>query len=103
MEMIQGIRPTSKASLKLQCLWVSNGDVDKARKLYDFFAEDVDLPDNDPAPQSWVVSARDVANGFVSWFRENQETLAQGLDFIRNMAGRGVPMTESQPLPEINE
>ena len=105
LEMIQAIRPTSKASLKLQCLWASNGDVDKAKKLYDFFAEDMkDLPDNDPIPLTWMDNARDMANGAMTWFRENQDTLAQGFEFVKGLLGKGtvVPEEPVEPLPEIN-
>ena len=104
LEMIQAIRPTSKASLKLQCLWASNGDVDKAKKLYDFFADDMkDLPDNDPIPATWMTNARDMANGAVGWFRENQDTLAQGWEFIRGMFAKAPVAEENVPLPQINE
>lgn len=108
MEMIRAIRPTSKASLKIQCLWASNGDVDKAQKLYDFFADGLEnLPENDPVPQSWSENLKDTANGLVGWFRDNQDTIAQGYEFIRNIiAGRGSalpPPGNIEPLPPINE
>ena len=101
--MIQAIRPTSKASLKLQCLWASNGDVDKAKKLYDFFVEDMpNLPDNDPVPVTWVDNAKDMANGAVSWFRDNQDTLAQGFEFIRGLFVKNGSEPPQPPLPNIN-
>ena len=34
LEMMQGIRPTSKATLKLQCLFCCKGDIDEAIVWY---------------------------------------------------------------------
>jgi hypothetical protein len=52
MQMVnQGLRATSKSSLKLQCLFCAKGDLKEAKELYDFFASDMpDLPDYDPVP-----------------------------------------------------
>ena len=50
----QGLRATSKSSLKLQCLFCAKGDLKEAKELYDFFASDMpDLPDQDPVPLTW--------------------------------------------------
>ena len=41
MQMVnQGLRATSKSSLKLQCLFCAKGDLKEAKELYDFFASD---------------------------------------------------------------
>ena len=40
--MIQNIRPTSKAALKMQCLYSCGGDIDKAAKLYEFMIKDME-------------------------------------------------------------
>lgn len=114
--MIQGIKPTSKATLKLQCLFATKGDIDEARKLYDFFAEDIpSLPDYDPAPQTWVDTTRQTAGGILSWIRDNQNTIATGYEMVRQMTGGKLPpltlpVTEqaaqaagTPPLPPINE
>jgi hypothetical protein len=106
LEMMQAIRPTSKASLKLQCLWACKGDVDEARKLYDYFAEDLpDLPLQDPIPPTWQESTKDTVNGLMSWLKENKETLAEGLEFARGMFSKTPPPAEPTPtpLPPINE
>lgn len=110
--MIQGIKPTSKATLKLQCLFATKGDIEEAKKLYDFFAEDIpSLPDFDPAPRDWMDSTKDVANGIVGWLGNNKNTLMQGYEIIRGMTGNrlpplvlGGPPVEAapEPLPDIN-
>lgn len=104
--MIQGIRPTSKATLKLQCMFCCRGNIDEATKLYDFFAKDMpNLPDYDPVAPTWIDSTKDVANGLMGWLKENQGTLAQGYEFIRSIIqSKGVlPSLEAPELPPINE
>lgn len=110
LEMIQALRPTSKATLKMQCLIICKADIEEAGKLYDFFAKDMpELPDFDPAPLTWVDNTKDMANGIMGWLKENQQTLVQGYDFIRSIvAKRGqlpdLPTAENAtPLPPINE
>ena len=104
--MIHAIRPTSKSSLKLQCLWACKGDVEEAKKLYDYFSEDLpDLPLTDPVPPTWQESTRDTVNGLLGWLRENQDTLAQGIDYIRSVFSKQqLPTVDAPtPLPTINE
>ena len=105
--MIQAIRPTSKATLKLQCLFACKGDIDESNKLYDYFAKDMpDLPDYDPVQPTWMDNTKDVVNGLIGWMKENQSTLAQGYDFIRGIVqNRALPPIEESgtPLPNINE
>lgn len=113
--MLQGIKPTSKASLKLQCLFICKADIEEASKLYDYFAKDMpNLPDFDPAPPTWVDNTKSTVNGLMGWIKENQDTLAQGYEFISTIiANRGMlpsiaPAAEAAEeaaedvLPEIN-
>ena len=110
LEMIQAIRPTSKATLKMQCIFATKGDIDEANKLYDYFAKDMpELPDYDPVPQTWVDNTKDAVNGLMGWVKENQGTLAQAYDFIRGIVqSRTMPPIGAEevveaPLPNINE
>lgn len=103
--MIQGIRPTSKAALKHQCLIISRGDIKNAKELYDYYMDGLeDLPMFDPVAPTWQESTKDTVNGLMGWFKENQETLVSGAQFIRDLiAKRGLPPAEpSAPLPPIN-
>ena len=114
LEMIQGIKPTSKATLKLQCLFATKGDIDEAKKLYDFFAEDIpSLPDFDPSPTTWVDSTKQTASDFFSWIKNNQNAIATGYEMVRQMTGGKLPpltltpppaevVDAPAPLPEIN-
>lgn len=105
--MIQAITPTSKTSLKQQCLFVTKGNLKEAKELYDFFAEDLkNLPDNDPVPPTWQQNTANTINGVMAWIKENQDTLAQGVEFVRlAISNKGIPpMTPNvEALPPINE
>ncbi len=107
--MVQAIRPTSKATLKMQCLFACKGDIDEAAKLYDYFAKDMpELPDYDPVQPTWIDNTKQTVNGLMGWLKENQDTLAQGYDFIRSVIQKrelpavGETTGTVAPLPEIN-
>lgn len=104
--MVQAIRPTSKATLKIQCLFACKGDIDESNKLYDYFAKDMpELPDYDPVQPTWVDNTKGTVNGLMEWFKENQDTLAKGYEFIRNIVQNRQlpPVGTEEPLPSINE
>ena len=108
LAMIQAITPTSKTSLKRQCLYAAKGNLKEAKELYDFFADDLkDLPDYDPVPKTWQQNTAETVNGVLSWVKENQGALAQGLEFVRAaIANKGIPPMAPEPtvaLPSINE
>lgn len=105
LEIMQGLRPTSKATLKMQCLMVCKGDISEAMKLYDYFAKDMpELPDYDIPQPTWMDNTKETVNGLMAWLKENQDTLAQGYEFIRGIVTRREipPVTPAEPLPEIN-
>ena len=105
-EMIRAINPTSKASLKMQCLLVSNGDIDKAERLYDFMAKDMqDLPMFDPVQPTTLQQVKQTAAETFGWINENQDTIMNWVGMIRGMFSKGVPPAGASPqgpLPPIN-
>ena len=119
-DMIQMIRPTSKSSLKTQCLLIANGDIEKAEKLYDFYAKDMpDMPLYDAPSPTWVDNTKDTLNGFFSFLGEHKEGLSQGYEMLRmmfNARGANLPplggavedvvgtsVAAEPQLPPINE
>lgn len=102
--MVGMIKPTSKAALKQQCLFLSNLDVDKAEKMYNFLIKDMEeIPAVEPASRSFMQNFGDQANGVVGWLRENKDIIGEGIDFIRGIAaGRKGPKPPVAPLPPIN-
>lgn len=103
--MIKAIKPTSKATTKMQCLLVCNGDVEKAEKLYDFFVKDMpDIPDFDPTPTSGMQQFKDTAMSLFGWAKDNQNEIMGAVDFIRNLkSGNANVMPPSPPtnLPPL--
>lgn len=101
------IQPTSKVALKMSCLASANGDLDKAEKLYDFFAKDMpDLPDFEPQMPTKFQQARDAVGSAMNWFKENREDIAQAWGFIQQLRGGApigadaVPPAGVPPIPE---
>lgn len=106
MEAIGMIKPTSKATLKQTCLFLSNLDVDKAAKMYDFLIKDMEgIPDVEPASQSFIKNFGEQASGVMGWLRENQDMIGQGVDFVRGIISsrKGGTLPPVNPLPPINE
>lgn len=97
MELLQDFRPTSKVQLKQFCQWYYRGDIKKAQELYEYYAKDIELPDFDPIPPSWQQQLKDNANGLMSWIKENQGTLTQGYEYIRQI------IANKSVLPKIAE
>lgn len=103
--MIRAINPTSKASLKMQCLLVSNGDIDKAERLYDFMAKDMpDLPMFDPVQPTTMQQVKETASSTFAWIKENKNDILDWVGFFQGMFGKGgkPPASPAAPLPPIN-
>ena len=97
------IKPSSKAALKQQCLFLAKLDVDKAEKMYDFLVKGMDnIPDVEPASRSFIENFGEKASGVIGWVRENQDVLGQGIEFVKGIVSsrKGVP--PATPLPPIN-
>ena len=98
------IKPTSKASLKQTCLFMSNLDVDKAEKMYNFLVKDMDgIPDVEPASRSFIQNFGEQANGVFGWLRENQDMIGQAVAFVTGVvSSRKGQVPPATPLPPIN-
>lgn len=103
MDMVGMIKPTSKAALKQQCLFLSNLDVEKAERMYDFLIKDMDeIPAVEAASKSFIQNFGEQASGVMGWLRENEDVLTKGVDLIRGLfAKKGA--APAVPLPPINE
>ena len=103
-ERIAMINPTSKAALKRECLYLSNLDVDKAEKMYDFLVKDMpNIPEVEPASKPFIQNFGEQASGVFGWLRENQDMIGQAVDFVKGIISSrkgGTPPTT--PLPPIN-
>ena len=97
------IKPTSKAALKQQCLYLSRLDVAKAEKMYDFLIKDVaqSIPDVEPESVPFIKSFGEQANGIFGWLRENEDVLTKGASYIKGIFQKS-PAKPAEPLPTIN-
>ena len=102
--MIPMIRPTSKVALKQQCLLATNGDVEKASKLYEFMIKDMeDLPTLDVIPPTRMEQAKDMFSQGFAWLNENQENIFNWVGMIRSLFSKGGGGTPpANPIPPIN-
>ena len=95
-EMIRMINPTSKAALKNQCLLIAQGDLQRAKEIYDYYIEGLeDLPAFDPVPPTWMDNAKDTANGIIGWLQNNGGSIAEGVNYIRGLLGKGATAGEA--------
>jgi len=100
--MIRAINPTSKAALKNQCLLIAQGDVKKARELYDFYIDGLEeLPALDPVPATWIDNTKDTVNGIMAWLQNNSATIVDGVNYIRSLLGRSAVQAAADAAEEV--
>ena len=94
------IVPTSKMALKTSCLRACNNDIDKAERLYEFYAKDIaDLPDFDIMPPNTFQQAKDMISNTLSWIDNNQDKIVGYYNIFQHMRG-GQPLTlPTNPAP----
>lgn len=107
MKAMPNLNITSKASLKQFCLLATKCDIEQAEKMYDFLIKDMDeLPMFDPIQPTVMQNIKTTANDVLSFFRENGNEIAQGVQLVRGMFGKGAAPTPIEPpvepLPPIN-
>jgi hypothetical protein len=103
---INGIVVSSKMSLKASCIKVCGNDIDKAEKLYDFFAKDIqNLPDFDLPPPSTFDQIKNMAGDLFGWVDKNQDKLVGAYNLIQTLRSGapiptpGTPPTGVPPIP----
>lgn len=96
------IRPTSKIALKISCLQACGNDLEKAERLYDFVAKDMELPDFDAPQPTALQQAREMVGSAVAWVRDNRDDIIGAWNFIQSMRG-GAPIPTAPPtnIPPI--
>lgn len=95
---VNGIVASSKMSLKASCIRVCGNDIDKAERLYDFFAKDIqNLPDFDVPPPSTFEQIKNMAGDLFGWVDQNQDKLIGAYNLIQGMRSGGPIITSSTP------
>lgn len=91
------INPTSKMAMKMSCLQAVNGDVKRAKELYDFLADGVgELPDFPTEKPTMIQQAQQAVGSIFGWVKDNQNDLMNVWSFIRQ-ARSGQPVTPIAP------
>lgn len=104
MEFIQNYVPTSKAQLLQVAMFFNKGDLNKAQEMFDFYANNLDLPDFDPVQPSFMQQMKGGMSELYAWIKENQGDLVQGYQFIQGIIkNKGVLPSDGEILPSINE
>ena len=95
------IQPTSKVTLKMTCLAACCNNVEEAKKLYDFIAGDLNLPDTDIMPPNTFDRLKSGAEGLFGWIGEHKEDLINGWNMIQALRG-GQPIEIGSATPPAN-
>lgn len=97
------IKPTSKYELKQSCLMLSNLNIEKAEKMYDFMVKDLeDIPAVPMAQKSFMDNFKEQSGEIFGWLRENEDVLTKGAGFIKNLFSKKAPAS-AEPLTPINQ
>jgi len=95
------IVPTSKITLKTTCLRACGGDIERAQKLYDFYARDLgNLPEVDIVPPSAFQQAKDAIGSIFSWTDGYLDKIAGYYNLFQQMRV-GAPITPSAPPANV--
>lgn len=104
-EVLGQMIPTSKASLKIQCLQAAKFNVEEAEKLYNFMIKDMEeLPIFEPQKQSVVTQTKDIIVDGFKWANDNQEQILNWVGFFKGLFNKGgdVPPAAGGAVPNIN-
>lgn len=86
------IVPTSKVALKTSCIKACDGDIAKAKELYDFFAKDLtSLPDFEVVQPTVFEQAKSMIGSTFSWIDNNQEKILNYYNLFQMLKGGQMP------------
>lgn len=98
---MRGIKTTSKLSLKLSCLAISNGDIEKADRMYEYFVKDMQLPDIDPVPPTTFQQVKETAGTIFGWVKDNKDEVSQAINMIQTLRS-GQPIVNAPTAPPVD-
>lgn len=85
---ISMINTTSKMSLKMSCTMACNGDVVRAKELYDFLVEGIEsIPDFDIPKPSTMQQAQQMVGNIFGWVKNNKDDIVNAIGFIQTLRG----------------
>lgn len=96
------IQTSSKDALKRSALFVCNGDIEEAEKLYHYFAKDItDMPAYDPPQISGFEQIKQNALGLFDWVDNNQDKLLNYVSIFKSLRAGETPVTTVQTPADI--
>lgn len=94
------LRATSKMSLKLTCLAACGNDIGRAKELYSFISDGIELPDFEPETPDTFARAKQYAGDIFGWVREHGEEILQGYQMLKGLGG-GAASASPSPIPPL--
>jgi hypothetical protein len=88
IENLSRINPTSKLSLKMSCIAIAEGDLEKAAKMYEFFVQDMELPDVDPVPPTKMQAIKNGVADFGGFIKDNKDDIMDFVNFVSGFFGK---------------
>lgn len=88
IENLSRINPTSKLSLKMSCIAIADGDLEKATKVYEFFVQDMELPDVDPVPPTKMQAIKNSVNEIGGLIKDNKDDIIDFANFVMGLVGK---------------
>jgi hypothetical protein len=101
IQNLSALRATSKLSLKMSCIAIAEGDLDKATKMYEFFIQDMELPDTDPIPLSKMQSIKHGIEEIGGLYKENKDDIMGVVNFVMGMFGKQPPTSGGTNIPPL--
>ena len=95
------LRVTSKISLKLSCLDVCENDIKAADELYNYIAQGLDLPDNDPPTPSRLEQIKRGADDIISWLGGHKDDFMLGYVLIKGLIPFQTTAEVPPPIPNL--
>ena len=100
-DMISKLSFSSKETIKREALLLANGNIEYAKKIYDFLIDGLnEIPDIDPTQKPFLDNLKEQSSEIFGWLRENEDVLTKGAEFIKGLFSKKAP---AQPLPPINQ
>lgn len=102
MSELQKLDVSSKMSLKLSCLQVADGNVERAKELYDYISSDMkELPDMTPIPPTTFQQIKNSAEDVITWIQDHQNDFVNVYTTIQAMRGKVSTITASAESANI--
>ena len=89
-------------SLKMSCTRACQGDVAKAKELYDFLVDGIEsIPDFEIPRPSAMQQAQQIFGNIFDWVKDNKDDIANAIGFIQSLRGGAPEVRGGGSIPPI--